>query len=221
MCLGVAFGAQGELLHTIDFTGHEDGPAAEWLEEQGFTFRLDAEDLHPRFENDRLVLQTNGAEGGLFEKSVDVPDATRIRIHWGVEQYPQGASWADGVNAVPIAVMTSFGEQEIRSGSVFVPNAPYFIGLFLGENERTDRAYVGKYYQDGGRYFCTPCGAPTGETIVTDFDLGQAFREQFPDVTQSPESVLPPVSRFGFQMNTNGTRGGAAAFLKRIEYYSN
>ena len=220
LCLALTFDAKGELLHTIDFTGHPDGPATEWLEEQGFTFRLDAEDLDPRFENGRLVLQTNGAEGGLFEKSVNVPRAARIRIHWGVEQYPQGANWADGVNAVPIAVMTSFGEKEIRSGSLFAPDAPYFIGIFLGEHERADRAYVGKYYQDGGRYFCNPCGAPTGETIVTDFDLGQAFREQFPDATPSAGSVLPAVSRFGFQMNTNGTRGGAVAFLKRIEYYS-
>jgi hypothetical protein len=152
---------------------------------------------------------------------VNVPHATRIRIHWGVEHYPQGANWGNGVNAVAIAVMTSFGEKKLRSGSLFAPNAPYFIGIFLGENERADRAYMGKYYQDGGRYFCHPCGAPTDETIVTDFDLGQAFNEQFPDATQSPGSVLPPVSRFGFQMNTKGTRGGAVAFLKRVEYYSN
>jgi len=219
--LAVAFGARAELLHTIDFTGHSDGPATEWLDDQGFTLRLNAKDLHPQFQKGRLLLHTDGEDGGLFEKSVHVPNATRVRIHWGVERYPQGANWADGVNAVAIAVMTSFGEKKLHSGSLFAPNAPRFIGIFLGENERADRAYVGKYYKDGGRYFCAPCGAPTGDTIVTDFYLGQAFREQFPGATQSPESLMPPVSRFGFQMNTNGTRGGAVAFLERVEYYSN
>jgi len=78
MSLAVAFGAKAELLHTIDFTGHPDGPATEWLGDQGFTFRLNAKNLHPQFQKSRLLLHTDGEDGGLFEKSVNVPNAIRI-----------------------------------------------------------------------------------------------------------------------------------------------
>lgn len=221
LSLTAAFGVKAELLHSIDFTGHPDGPAVEWLEDQGFNLRLNAEEVNPQFRKGRLLLQTDGQHGGLFEKSVDVPNATRVRIQWGVERYPQGANWAEGVNAVAIAVMTTFGDERLKSGSAFAPNAPHFIGIFLGENERADRAYMGKYYHAGGRYYCAPCGVPTGETIVTEFYLGKAFNKQFPVAATPPGSLLPPVSRIGFQMNTIGTQGGAVAFLERVEYYSN
>ena len=201
-------------LYTIDFSGQPDGPADKWLQLQGFTFRLDAEDLQPHFKNSRLVLQTTREKGGLFELSLNVSQAKRLRIHWGVERYPRGADWKSGITAVPIAVMTTFGTKKIKSGSLFVPNAPYFIGLFLGEKELADRVYTGNYYKAGGRYFCTPCSVPAGERVVTEFDLDQAFRTQF------GQTSVPPISRFGFQMNTKGTSGGAAAFLEKVEYLS-
>ena len=201
-------------LHTIDFSGHPDGPAEEWLKQQGFTFRLDADDLQPHFKDNRLVLHTARRKAGLFELPLHVPPVKRIRIHWGVERYPRGADWSQGITAVPIAVMTTFGTKRIKSGSLFVPNAPYFIGLFLGEKEQANRAYTGKYYKTGGRYFCTPCGVPVGERVVTEFDLDQAFRTQF------GQTVVPPISRFGFQMNTKGTSGGAKAFLEKVEFFS-
>ena len=201
-------------LHTIDFSGHPDGPAEEWLKKQGFSFRLDADDLQPHFKDNRLVLHTARNKAGLFELPLHVPPVKRIRIHWGVERYPRGADWSQGITAVPIAVMTTFGTKRIESGSIFVPNAPYFIGLFLGEKEQANRAYTGKYYKTGGRYFCTPCGVPVGERVVTEFDLDQAFRMQF------GQTVVPPISRFGFQMNTKGTSGGAKAFLEKVEFFS-
>ena len=201
-------------LHTIDFSGQPDGPAEEWLKQQGFTFRLDADDLQPHFKDNRLVLHTARKKIGLFELPLHVSPVKRIRIHWGVERYPRGADWSQGITAVPIAVMTTFGTEKIKSGSLFVPNAPYFIGLFLGEKEQANRAYTGNYYETGGRYFCTPCGVPVGERVVTEFDLDQTFRTQF------GQTVVPPISRFGFQMNTRGTSGGARAFLEKVEYLS-
>ena len=81
-------------------------------------------------------------------------------------------------------------------------------------HEGISEAYTGKYYKTGGRYFCTPCGVPVGERVVTEFDLDQAFRMQF------GQTVVPPISRFGFQMNTKGTSGGAKAFLEKVEFFS-
>ena len=90
--------------------------------------------------------------------------------------------------------------------------APYFISLFLGEKEKSGSAYTAKYYKKGGRYFCEPCGVRPGGAVVTEFDLAGAFKLQF----GQPE--IPPVSSFGFQMNTEDTRGGARAFLKKVEF---
>ena len=198
--------------YVIDFTGQPDGPATEWLKDQGFRLRLDATELSPQFKNHRLVLQTDQENAGLFERPLALPDVTRIRIYWGVERFPHGANWDAGTRAVALAVMTSFGEEKLSSGALYIPNAPYFIGLFLGQQEQERRAYTGRYYTLGGRYFCTACPAPLGKTVVSEFDLAQTFKEQF------AKADLPPISRFGFQMNTKGARSGAVAFLEKIEY---
>ncbi len=212
---GLALGAGAEApepLFAIDFSGQPPGPAGDWLKEKGFKFRLDAGDLAPRFENDRLVLETSQRKGGLFELAVHIPRAKRIRIEWGVRRYPQGANWSLGKTAVAIAVMTSFGRKRISSGSLFVPNAPYFLGLFLGEKEVARKTYTGNYYQAGGRYYCMPCGVAAGESVVTELNLIQAFREEFGVVE------VPPITRFGFQMNTKLASGGAEAFIMKVEY---
>lgn len=213
LVLGLALPVCAEhVVYTIDFTGQPDGPAAQWLKDQGFTLRLDADELQPHFKDGRLILQTDQQRTGLFESPLNLPDITHMRIHWGVERFPQGADWEKGTRAVALAVMTSFGTDKLSSGALYIPNAPYFIGLFLGEREREQQAYLGRYYRLGGRYFCTKCPAPLGRTVVSEFDLARAFREQF------AKEHLPPISRFGFQMNTKGTRFGAIAFLEKIEY---
>jgi hypothetical protein len=175
---------------------------------------LNAEGLHPYFRDGRLILHTERQTAGLFEHQLNLPSARRLRIHWGVDYYPEGANWERGINAVAIAVMTSFGTETLTSGSLFIPNAPYFIGLFLGQKEQAGKGYLGKYYTQGGRYFCEPCGVRVGETVESDFDLAKAFSEQF----SVPH--FPGVSGFGFQMNTKATHGGAVAFLKKVEYLS-
>jgi hypothetical protein len=206
--------AFGSVLYTLDFSHQPDGPATNWLKDQGFILRLNAEELHPYFREERLMLQTKRQIAGGFEHQLNLPSARRIRIHWGVEHYPEGANWEHGINAVAIAVMSSFGTETINSGSLFIPNAPYFIGLFLGQKEQADKVYIGKYYTQGGRYFCAPCGIQVGETVVSDFDLAKAFSEQF----SVPH--FPGVSGFGFQMNTKATHGEAVAFLQKVEYLS-
>jgi hypothetical protein len=144
-------------------------------------------------------------------QTLNVPHVRRLRVRWGVDRYPQGADWTKGVYRVPIAVMVSFGEDKIASGSLFIPNAPYFLSVFLGEHEQEGRAYTARYYKKGGRYFCQPCGVPPGQTVVTEFDLETNFIEQF------QQRVLPSVSSVSFQMNTTDTTGGARAFLINIE----
>jgi hypothetical protein len=204
-------GAASRVLYRVDFSSHPDGDAVAWLTRQGFAFHLKAHELAPRFEQGRLVLETTTETAGGFVQTLHMPGVRRLRVRWGVDRYPQGADWAKGVYRVPIAVMVSFGEDKMASGSLFVPNAPYFLSVFLGAREQEGRAYTAQYYKQGGRYFCQPCGAPPGQTVVTEFDLATQFTEQF------QQRVLPPVSSVGVQMNTTDTTGGARAFLMSIE----
>jgi len=206
-------GSKGsKVVRSIDFTGQPPGKAVDWLEQQGFALRLRAKSLDPRFTEKGLMLSTDGRLAGLFARKLELPRADRIRVVWGVERYPEGANWNEGVYRVPIAVMVSFGEEEIESGSFFVPDAPYFISLFLSQNADPGRSYVANYYHKGGRYFCVPCSAPAGETVTTEFDLVEAFREEF------DQAEVPPITSFSFQMNTEDTQGGARAFLSRVEF---
>ena len=204
-------GAASRVLHRVDFSTQPDGDAVAWLKRHGFEFHLRAHALAPRFERGRLVLETATETAGGFVQTLNVPHVRRLRVRWGVDRYPQGADWTKGVYRVPIAVMVSFGEDKIASGSLFIPNAPYFLSVFLGEHEQEGRAYTARYYKKGGRYFCQPCGVPPGQTVVTEFDLETNFIEQF------QQRVLPSVSSVSFQMNTTDTTGGARAFLINIE----
>ncbi len=204
-------GAASRVIYRVDFSTQPDGDAVAWLKQQGFAFHLRAHELAPRFEQGRLVLETATETAGVLVQKRNVPGVRRLRVRWGVDRYPQGADWAKGVYRVPIAVMVSFGEDKIDSGSMFVPNAPYFLSVFLGEREQEGRAYTARYYQQGGRYFCQPCRVPPGQTVITDVDLERHFTEQF------QQTVLPPVSSVSVQMNTTDTTGGARAFLMHIE----
>ena len=212
--MAVTHASPGKVLYHIDFTEQPNGPAINWLKKNGFEPSLEASKLHPYFQNGRLVFQTKGEVAGLFSKRLNLPHANRIRIYWGVERYPQGADWENGIIAVPIAIMISFGVTKIDSGAFYIPDEPFFIGIFLGEKEKEDKTYTGRYYKKGGRYFCQPCGVLPGETVLTDFDLAGTFQREFPEI------AMPPVSSFDFQMNTKHTTGGASAFLEKVEFLS-
>lgn len=204
--------SEGKVIASFDFTQPSKEDASEWLKQQGFEFKLSAEDINPHFQNNRLVLETSGQYAGLIAKEVNIKGVDRVRITWGVTEYPEGANWGEGVYRVPIAVMLSFGDKTVDSGSFFVPDTPYFIGLFLGEHEQEGRAYKANYYREGGRYFCQPCGSEPGKEVTTTFDLDKALKNNFDISSQLP------ITSVGIQMNTTDTEGGAKAFIEKIEF---
>ncbi len=210
---GPAYGSGpgAEVVHEIDFTDRPAGEALSWLGDKGYDIRLNGVALQPRFAARGLVLSTELAQAGLFAQELEVRGADRIRVTWGVDRYPEGADWENGIYRCPIAVMVSFGDHKIASGSMFVPSAPYFLSVFLSENAHPGKGYTANYYQKGGRYFCEPCTPTAGQTVVTELDLDKAFRESF------GESEVPPITSFSFQMNTTDTRGGASAYIERVE----
>lgn len=211
--------ADEKIVHVIDFSGNSNGSAVSWLEERGFELQLDAKKLKPRFENDSLVISTDGEMAGLFGLKLKQQDflhnVKRVEIVWGVNKYPQGANWDKGVNSVPIALMLSFGTEKLSSGlPLGIYAAPYFLSPFIGKSEEADRMYVGKLWQEGGRYFCVASGDQTGAVITTDFEIDEKFRAIF------KHDKTPPITGIAFQCNTNNTQGGAEAFIKKITFLS-
>ena len=207
------------LIFTMDFSKQASGDALPWLKKKGFSLWLDAHRLNPRFENRAIVLSTEEPEAGMIGKQFR-PDeyihhVKRVRIEWGVHQYPTGADWANGIKRVPIAIILTFGTKKWPSG-IFpgVKPSPYFLSPFIGLKEQEGKQYVGKYYQKGGRYYCVASGDRSGQTIITDFEVDDRFKRAF------NEPITPPITSVAFQMNTKDTQGGAKAFLRKIEFLS-
>ena len=214
--LGITGMVNAEVIYTLDFSKGKAGDAKNWLKSNGFTFEQDADDddMILRFEKGKLIIGTRDDINGGLIKDVNINGAKRIRIEWGVTQYPQGADWEKGVFREAVAIWVMFGTEKISSGSFVVPNLPYFIGIFLGELEKEGKAYLGNYYKKGGRYFCSPCGRPVGESIITEFEIYKTFLEQF------DEKSVPPISAVVIEADTRDTKGKSMAFIKKIEFLS-
>lgn len=206
--------ASAGVLHTFDFSTEPDGNAEPWLQKSGFHYELDAKKLDVKFKDHRLVLATTDNLAGLFVNEVNIPDVKSVRISWGVNLYPDGADWEKGNFRVPIAVVISFGSKKVESGLLFLPDAPYFISPFLSRNAVAGRIYTAKYFKKGGRYVCNPCAPDPGTLVTTTINLAAIYNAQF------EPGALPPVTGFSFQMNTKDTRGGASAFLQKVELLS-
>jgi hypothetical protein len=205
-----------DVIYSLDFTTQPSGSALPWLRQQGFQFKLGFEALNPRFENGALVLSTEGPEAGVvgytFAAGRELAGVERLRIVWGVSKFPEGADWEHGVNRTAIAVMASFGHERLSSGLPFgIFAAPYFISPFIGRKEIEGKTYTGRFWKKGGRYVCIK-SPNVGDVVVTDLNVDQFFRKLF------NKTPTPPVTAIGIQMNTKGTEGKAAAFIRKIEF---
>ncbi len=126
---------EGKLVHVVRFADYESGPIEDWLLGKGFRLKEDAQRL------DRIDLDA-GENGLAFEakerafgiipnEAVNVPEFTYVEIDWGVDDYPEGVSYEQGVRNEAIMVYIFLGDERQSSGSLFIPDSPYFIALFL------------------------------------------------------------------------------------------
>jgi hypothetical protein len=159
-----------------------------------------------------LVLETKTQAAGLLLSEVDVSTYSKIRIRWGVDAFPHGASYAKGVRSESIMVYVFFGTEKIRSGSFLIPDSPYFIGLFLCDSDPVGEAFKGRYFQAGGRYVCID-HARKGEEVTTDFPIAAIFRQLF------GQTHAPAISGLGIGIDTESTKGSGVAksFISEIE----
>ena len=106
-----------------------------------------------------------------------------------------------------------FGHERLPSGTMFVPSSPYFIGLFPGAEEEIKKPYTGRYFSKGGRFICLANPEP-GETITSEFDLDEGFKECF-----GKDKTVPFISGLALEVETSKT-GHSKAFIKKIEISS-
>ncbi|OYW30770.1 MAG: hypothetical protein B7Z47_03160 [Chthoniobacter sp. 12-60-6] len=204
-----------DVLYKIDFSTAPPGDAMPWLKANKFEFKLDFEDLHPRIENGALRISTDVAMAGVAGielKDREIHGAKKLRIIWGVDHFPEGADWDNGVNRLAIGVMVSFGHERLSSGLPFgIYAAPCFICPFIGSKEAEGKVYTGRFWKLGGRYIS--CNTQkTGDVLTTEMDIDKKFQELF------GKTPAPFVSAFGIQMNSKSTKGKAAAFIRSIEF---
>jgi hypothetical protein len=201
----------------LDFSGYTGGSVDDWLRAKHFTFEKDAKNrrlLQLSIANDTLTLEAKGnLSGFLLNDAVNVKKRTRIRINWGIIQYPVDVSYRREVNNEALMLYVFFGTEKISSGHVLIPDSPYFIGLFLCQDEEIDFPYKGRYFHEGGRFVCLGKPKPN-ETIVSEFDLDTAFKRYF------DKKRTPDITGIGFGIDTSkaGKGGTAAAFIKSIEF---
>jgi hypothetical protein len=104
----------------LDFSGYTGGSVDDWLRARHFTFEKDAKDrrlLQLSIANDTLALKANGhLSGFLLDDAVNVEKTTRIRINWGIIQYPVDASYQRKVNNEALMLYVFFGTEKISSG---------------------------------------------------------------------------------------------------------
>jgi hypothetical protein len=112
-----------------------------------------------------------------------------------------------------LLVIVFFGYDKISSGHFAIPNAPYFIGFFLGKEEEVGKGYVGRYFQKGGHFVCLGNPEP-GAMVSSEYDLIAAFKRKY------EKDEVPVISGIALAIDTTKSGGGgrAKAFIKRIEF---
>jgi hypothetical protein len=211
-----AYSADSGIVYSVNFNDYSAGSVMAWLNGKGFAAEQDMKDqrrIALTGSDKVLTLEAKARSLGLLVNEVDITGSSRIRIEWGVEAFPPGASYEQGVRSDAVMVYVFFGSKKLASGSMFIPDSPYFLGLFLCESDRVSYPYIGRYFKLGGRYVCVDRTSP-GKAITTDFAIGDAFLKIF-----ERDEILP-ISGIAIGVDTKSAKGdgSARAFIKRIEF---
>lgn len=209
------------LAHLIRFTDYEAGSEEDWLLGKGFKFHQDLRHrnrIDLEVNNDSLTIEAKRrAFGFMTNETVNVAEFTYVEIDWGVNIFPEGASYEQGVRNEAIMVMIFMGDERLPSGSVFIPDSPHFVGLYLCHNDdRINHPYLGDYFKKQGRYVCGD-RPEAGETVTTRFDLLKAYRTYF-DKERDDD---PRISGLVIALDTKKAEnsGNSSAFIREIRFY--
>lgn len=214
--VGHARAADATGMYEVDLTDYRSGSIDEWLLSKGFTREADAKgDSKMAFSADANGLKIDmlrRARGFLINKKVRAGYSS-IEIEWGVNHFPAGASYEKEINNEAIMVQVFLGAKKFASGSMFVPDVPYFLGLFLCENDPVGFAFTGHYYTQSGRYICLDSPAK-GATVVSRYDLRAGPRTIF------GSGVGSDISGFAISADTTSSGNGrSSAFIRKIRFF--
>ena len=201
---------------TIDLTDAGTQDVYQWLSAKGFVFEQSAN--NPR--KTRLTAMNNGltiealapSQSILMLKTDNMSDVGNVEITWGVNKFPKGANYDKGRRNEAIMFYAFFGTERIDSGSLLVPDSPYFLALRLCEQEDINVLHLGGYFHAGGRVVCVAHPRPS-EIITTTYDLKSAFREAF-------GKEAPPLTAIGLEFDTtnSGANGTSSAIVTSIRF---
>ena len=211
-----AYSDDAEVVISIEFSDYSGGSVLSWLNSKGLTPEQDMANERKIVLNGAhraLAMEARSPALGLLLSETDIPSYSRIRIEWGVEAFPPGASYEQGIRSDAVMVYVFFGTQKLSSGSMFVPDSPYFLGLFLCNSDRTNYPYVGRYFKLGGRYVCIG-RTKVGEAVTSDYDLADAFLRFF------ERDTLVAISGIAIGIDTKSAKGDGSAkgYIRRLEF---
>jgi hypothetical protein len=204
------------VVYSVDFSGFAGGSTLKWLESRGFAPKQDASNSRRvvySVAHDTLMLETKTRAFGLLLNEADVQEYSRVRIEWGVDAFPPGASYEKGIRSEAVMVYVFFGKERHPSGSLFIPDSPYFIALYLCESEATNQPFTGRYHHASGRFVCVDRPSP-GTSVTTDFPIAETFTRIF------GKDHAPDISGIGIAIDTASAHGTgiAKSFIKKIEF---
>lgn len=199
----------------VDFSGFPGGPVLDWLGSKGFEPKQDAGNARRVVYSaspSALALETKTRAFGLLLNEMDVRDYSHVHIEWGVDAFPSGASYEKGIRAEAVMLYFFFGNKRHASGSLFIPDSPYFLALYLCETEQTNKPFKGRYYHASGRFICVDRPS-LGTTVTTDFPIADTFRLVF-------GKEAPDISGIGLAIDTANAKGTgrAKSFITKIEF---
>ena len=119
-------------------------------------------------------------------------------------RFPANASYARKVRNEALMVYAFFGHDELPSGSLLIPDSPYFIAMFLCDQDPIERPFTGRYYEKGGRFVCWGTPSPVSASRPSSISRapssatsGATCRRQSPasasrSTPASPATVAAP-----------------------------
>ena len=137
--IGANSAPAGEVAY--EFEAQSKG-ARDWLANEGFEFKLDADNPSlARFAlGDRgLTIETLGpAEPLLARPNLNVAQPAHLTVTWGINRYPVGADWDAGANNEAVMVIVFFGAEKL-SGGFFCRRAHISSAFFFAKRDGAAR----------------------------------------------------------------------------------